>query len=139
MDVISGAQRFTFGSPELIGGLYFVPVAIGLFGIGELLNCIYNGEHTRPPKRISVTVLSRAFWPRAGDFRISRYTFVRGSLIGFIAGVLPGSGATIGSILAYSVEKKVARRPEEFGAGDMRGLVAPEAANNAASAGAMCP
>ena len=139
VDVISGAQRFTFGSPELIGGLYFVPVAIGLFGIGELLNCIYNGEHTKPPKRISVTVLSRAFWPRAGDFRISRYTFVRGSLIGFIAGVLPGSGATIGSILAYSVEKKVARRPEEFGAGDMRGLVAPEAANNAASAGAMVP
>lgn len=139
VDVISGAQRFTFGSPELIGGLYFVPVAIGLFGIGELLNCIYTGEHTKPPKRISVTVFSRAFWPRTGDFRISRYTFLRGSLIGFIAGVLPGSGATIGSILAYSVEKKVARCPEKFGAGDMRGLVAPEAANNAASAGAMVP
>jgi len=139
VDVISGAQRFTFGSPELIDGIYFVPVAIGLFGIGELLNCIYTGEHKKPAKRISVTIFSRAFWPRARDFRISRFTFARGSLIGFIAGVLPGSGATIGSILAYSVEKRVARDPGEFGKGDIRGLVAPEAANNAASAGAMVP
>ncbi|MDE0245145.1 MAG: tripartite tricarboxylate transporter permease [Gammaproteobacteria bacterium] len=139
VDVISGAQRFTFGSPELIDGIYFVPVAIGLFGIGELLNCIYTGEHKKAAKRISVTIFSRAFWPRAGDFRISRFTFARGSLIGFIAGVLPGSGATIGSILAYSVEKRVARDPGEFGKGDIRGLVAPEAANNAASAGAMVP
>ena len=139
VDVISGAQRFTFGSPELIDGIYFVPVAIGLFGIGELLNCIYTGEHKKAAKRISVTIFSRAFWPRAGDFRISRFTFARGSLIGFIAGVLPGSGATIGSILAYSVEKRVARDSGEFGKGDIRGLVAPEAANNAASAGAMVP
>ena len=139
VDIISGAQRFTFGSPELIGGIYFVPVAIGLFGIGELLNCVYTGEHKNPAKRLSVTIFSKDFWPQARDFWLSRYTFVRGSLIGFIAGVLPGSGATIGSILAYSVEKRVAKDSEKFGTGDMRGLVAPEAANNAASSGAMVP
>ena len=139
VDVISGAQRFTFGSPELIGGIYFVPVAIGLFGIGELLNCIYIGQHTQPAKRLNVAFFSSNFWPTTRDYAVSRFTFIRGSLIGFIAGVLPGSGATIGSILAYSVEKKVATDPEKFGTGDVRGLVAPETANNAASAGAMVP
>ena len=139
VDVISGAQRFTFGSPELIGGIYFVPVAIGLFGIGELLNCIYNGQHMAPAKRLNVTFFSNDFWPSMRDYIVCRYTFIRGSVIGFIAGVLPGSGATIGSILAYSVEKKVAPDTQEFGTGDVRGLVAPETANNAASAGAMVP
>lgn len=139
VDVISGAQRFTFGSPELIGGIYFVPVAIGLFGIGELLNCIYTGEHRKPARRLNVTFFSSDFWPDKRDYIISRFTFLRGSLIGFVAGILPGSGATIGSILAYSVEKRVARDPESLGGGDMRGLVAPETANNAASAGAMVP
>ena len=139
VDVISGAQRFTFGSPELIGGIYFVPVAIGLFGIGELLNCIYTGEHRKPARRLNVTFFSSDFWPEKRDYIVSRFTFLRGSLIGFVAGILPGSGATIGSILAYSVEKRVARDPESFGSGDMRGLVAPETANNAASAGAMVP
>ncbi len=139
VDVVSGAQRFTFGSPELIGGIYFVPVAIGLFGIGELLNCIHSGEHRKPAKRLDVRFLSNDFWPARRDYVISRLTFLRGSLIGFVAGILPGSGATIGSILAYSIEKKVATDPEHFGRGDMRGLVAPETANNAASAGAMVP
>ncbi len=139
VDAISGAQRFTFGSPELIGGIYFVPVAIGLFGIGELLYCIYTGLHVKEQTRMKISFRSKSFWPTKVDFVNSKITFFRGSLIGFIAGVLPGSGATIGSILAYSVEKKVAKNPEDFGKGEMRGLVAPETANNAASAGAMVP
>ncbi|TBR41986.1 tripartite tricarboxylate transporter permease [Marinomonas agarivorans] len=139
VDSVSGAQRFTFGSPELISGIYFVPVAIGLFGIGELLYCIYTGQHKMEKDRVQFNFRSRDFWPTAKDYLTSKFTFIRGSIIGFIAGVLPGSGATIGSILAYSVEKKVAKDPERFGKGEMRGLVAPETANNAASAGAMVP
>ncbi|WP_417436681.1 tripartite tricarboxylate transporter permease [Idiomarina abyssalis] len=139
VDAISGSQRYTFGSPELIGGIYFVPVAIGLFGIGELLNCVYIGQHHRVNKRIKFSFRSKDFWPTLKDMMESKITVIRGSIIGFIAGVLPGSGATIGSIIAYSVEKKVAKNPQDFGQGEMRGLVAPESANNAASAGAMVP
>lgn len=139
VDSVSGAQRYTFGSPELIGGIDFVPVAIGLFGIGELLHCIYIGQHKSTNKRLQFSFRSKDFWPTAKDYLESKWTFLRGSVIGFIAGVLPGSGATIGSILAYSVEKTVAKDPEKFGKGEMRGLVAPETANNAASAGAMVP
>ncbi|WP_070965622.1 tripartite tricarboxylate transporter permease [Vibrio sonorensis] len=139
VDSVSGAQRYTFGSPELIGGIYFVPVAIGLFGIGELLYCIYTGQHKKINDRLQFSFRSKDFWPTKRDYISSKFTFVRGSVIGFIAGVLPGSGATIGSILAYSVEKKVAKDPEAFGKGEIRGLVAPETANNAASAGAMVP
>ncbi len=139
VDVMSGQQRYTFGSPELIGGVYFVAVAIGLFGIGELLHCIYNGLHLRPAKKLRLSFKSKEFWPTRFDYIESRFTFFRGSIIGFVAGVLPGSGATLGSIIGYSVEKKLARDPENFGKGEMRGLVAPETANNAASAGAMVP
>ncbi len=139
VDIISGAQRYTFGSPELIGGIYFVPVAIGLFGVGELLFSLYEGLHRRPQEKLKVNFRSRDFWPTAQDYLESKFTVVRGSIIGFIAGVLPGSGATIGSIVGYSVEKKISKNPERFGKGEMRGLVAPEAANNAASSGAMVP
>ena len=139
VDVMSGQQRFTFGSPELIGGVYFVAVAIGLFGIGELLHCIFTGQHRQPAKRLRIGFRDKEFWPSKQDYYESRFTFWRGSAIGFVAGVLPGSGATLGSIIGYSVEKKIAKDPEKFGKGEMRGLVAPEAANNAASAGAMVP
>jgi len=139
VDVMSGVQRYTFGSPELIGGIYFVAIAIGLFGVGELLHCVYVGQHRKPVERISLNFKSAEFWPDMKDYVECKFTVLRGSIIGFIAGVLPGSGATIGSILGYSVEKKLAKDPENFGKGEMRGLVAPEAANNAASAGAMVP
>ncbi|ALM51976.1 tripartite tricarboxylate transporter permease [Halomonas huangheensis] len=139
VDVISGAQRFTFGSSELIGGIYFVPVAIGLFGIGELLYCIYTGQHRIEVKKLRLSFRSENFWPTRKDFSESRFTFFRGSVIGFLAGLLPGSGGTLGSIMGYSIEKKIARDPEKFGRGEMRGLVAPECANNAASAGSMVP
>ncbi|MFD2215524.1 tripartite tricarboxylate transporter permease [Metabacillus endolithicus] len=140
VDIITGAQRYTFGSPELIGGIDFVVIAIGLFGIGELLYCIHSGLHREEKKdRIKVTFGGKGFWPDAKDFIESKFTLIRGSILGFIGGVLPGSGATLGSIMAYSLEKKVSKTPEKFGKGHMPGLVAPEAGNNAASAGAMVP
>ena len=139
VDIVTGAQRYTFGSPELIGGIDFVVVAIGLFGIGELFYSIHNGLHKETKERIKVSFGGKNFWPSAKEFIESKFTFIRGSIIGFVAGVLPGSGATLGSLMAYSAEQKISKTPEKFGTGHMPGLVAPEAGNNAASAGALVP
>ncbi len=139
VDVVTGAQRFTFGSPELIGGIDFVVVAIGLFGVGELFYCIHTGLHQEKKEKLKVSFRGKDFWPEAKEYLESKFTVLRGSIIGFFAGVLPGSGATLGSLMAYSAEQKISKTPEKFGKGHMPGLVAPEAANNAASAGALVP
>ncbi|HET6519155.1 MAG TPA: tripartite tricarboxylate transporter permease [Geminicoccaceae bacterium] len=139
VDLETGRQRFTFGSAELIGGIDFIPVAIGLFGIGELYYAFYQGLHTTGTGGIVRFRAERRFWPEARDWVETRVTLVRGSLLGFVVGVVPGAGATIASLMAYSVEKSASKTPERFGKGAMAGLVGPEAANNAASAGAMVP
>jgi putative tricarboxylic transport membrane protein len=142
VDIVSGAQRYTFGSPELINGIDFIPVAIGLFGLGELFYCIHEGLHKEKKKKeeiIKVSYKGKDFWPEAKDYLESKFTFIRASILGFVIGVLPGAGATIASLMAYSVEKKMSKTPEKFGNGAMQGLTGPEAANNAASSGAMIP
>ncbi|MBP1933892.1 tripartite tricarboxylate transporter permease [Ammoniphilus resinae] len=140
VDVVSGQQRFTFGSAELINGIDFIPVAIGLFGIGELLSCVYEGNHREKPQdMMKVKMFGKGFWPNAVDYIETKWTMFRGSVLGFVVGVLPGAGATIASLMSYSLEKKMSKTPEKFGKGAMAGLVAPEAANNAASSGAMIP
>ena len=140
VDVISGIPRYTFGSAELINGIDFLPVAIGVFGLGEVFYSIYTGEHQKDQQSmIKVSYKGSDFWPNVKDWLESKFTFVRGSILGFFIGVLPGAGATIASLLSYSVEKNVSKQPEKFGQGHMPGLVAPETANNAASAGAMIP
>lgn len=138
VDLVTGRQRYTFGSAELIGGIDFIPIAIGLFGIGELLYSLHQGAHRDKAGVVQYRNEDR-FWPTALDWIESKWTFVRGSILGFVVGVIPGAGATIASLMAYSVEKSVSKTPEKFGQGHMPGLVAPEAANNAASAGAMIP
>jgi putative tricarboxylic transport membrane protein len=137
IDVGSGQQRFTFGSPLLIGGIGFIPVAIGLFGVGELLNSVARGEHKRTIS--GEGLLGSVFWPSAREWMESRFALVRGTFVGFGLGVIPGAGATIASFIAYAVEKALSRTPERFGRGAMAGLAAPEAANNAASSGALIP
>lgn len=139
VDLVTGRSRYTFGSSELIGGINFIPVAIGLFGMGELFYAFYRGIHK--PEGSAVIKVDRKsnFWPMRSDFLSTRFTLVRGSVIGFVIGVIPGAGAAIASLIAYSVERSVAARPQDFGKGEMAGLVAPEAANNAASSGAMIP
>ncbi|MCM3712574.1 tripartite tricarboxylate transporter permease [Halalkalibacter oceani] len=139
VDVISGAQRFTFGEAELINGIYFLPVAIGLFGIGELFYSLYSGQHKKEKEEIIRLDDKKSFWPNAHDFVESKFTLLRGSFLGFVVGILPGAGATIASLMSYSLEKQVSKTPEKFGKGHMPGLVAPESANNAASSGAMIP
>jgi len=139
VDVGTGHQRFTFGSPDLMGGMDFIALAIGLFGIGELLESVYSGLHRSGWGGPVVRLGSVRIWPEASDWLECRFTLIRGSLIGFGVGVIPGAGATLASLMAYSLEKTISRTPERFGTGVMSGLVAPEAANNAASSGAMIP
>jgi putative tricarboxylic transport membrane protein len=137
VDLGTGQPRFTFGQAELIQGVHFIPVAIGLFGIGEVLYCMYTGLHRQAYKVQGAK--GSEFWPSRKDWSVSKWTFPRASAIGFVGGVIPGAGATIASLVAYSLEKSISRVKHLFGKGAMPGLVAPEAANNAASAGAMIP
>jgi putative tricarboxylic transport membrane protein len=139
VDLETGMQRFTFGSAELIGGIDFIPIAIGLFGLGEVFYSFYTGIHRSQSGSIVEYRKERRFWPEARDFIETRMSMIRGSFLGFIIGVLPGAGATIASLMSYTVEKSASKEPEKFGKGAMAGLVGPEAANNAASAGAMVP
>lgn len=139
IDIGGGAQRYTFGSSELINGIDFVPVAIGLFGVGEVLWTLYQGGHKENLAYFGVRTGRRGFWPTAADWVESRWAIVRGSILGFFTGVTPGAGATVASLMSYSVEKAVSKHPERFGKGAMAGLAGPESANNAATAGAMVP
>ena len=139
VDLETGQQRFTFGSPELVGGIAFVPIAIGLFGLGELYHAFYQGSHASGTGGVIQYQKEKAFWPDTRDFVETRMTFARGSLLGFVIGIVPGAGATIASLVSYSIEKLASPRPEKFGKGAMAGLVGPEVANNAASSGAMVP
>src|SRR5262245_50059376 len=139
VDLETGQQRFTFGSAELIGGIDFVPIAIGLFGLGELYYSFYEGLHASGTGGIVQYQKERRFWPELRDWIDTKMSFVRGSILGFCVGVVPGAGATVASLMSYSMEKSASKTPEKFGQGAMAGLVGPEAANNAASAGAMVP
>jgi putative tricarboxylic transport membrane protein len=139
VDLETGQQRFTFGSAELIGGIDFIPVAIGLFGLGELFHSLYERQHSSGTGSIVRYEDEPRFWPELSDWIETRITMLRSSALGFCVGVVPGAGATIASLMSYSLEKTFSRTPEKFGKGMMAGLVGPEAANNAASAGAMVP
>ena len=139
VDIGGGERRYTFGAVELINGIDFIPVAIGLFAVGEVLHTLWRGGHLEQLDFFGVSARSRGFWPNRKDFRESVGPTLRGSFLGFGVGLTPGAGATVASLMAYNVEKSVSRTPEKFGKGAMPGLVGPESANNAASSGAMVP
>ena len=139
VDLETGQTRFTFKSAEMIGGIDFIPIAIGVFGLGELYYAVYTGLHLTGSGGIVQYQNEQRFWPSARDFIETRFSLVRGSLLGFAIGVVPGAGATVASLMSYSVEKSASSTPAKFGKGAMAGQVGPEAANNAASAGAMVP
>jgi len=133
-DPMTGTPRFTFGVPSLLDGLEFLPVTIGLFAVAEVLT-----SATRSLTQDVYAAPIRGLLPSRADWWACRWTLPRATLIGFIVGVLPGAGATLASIIAYLVEKRVSRHPERFGTGVIEGVAAPETANNAASGGAMVP
>jgi len=135
-DIISGDARYTAGINEMLDGVDFLPVAIGLFGLGEVLA---GAESAARSRILSGRYGLRDVMLSATDWARSRWAIVRGTVMGFLVGVLPGAGPTIASFLSYSVERKISRHPHEFGRGAIEGVAAPESANNAASAGAMVP
>ena len=135
VDSISGRYRFTLGIPALLDGLGLVPVIMGLFGISEvLLNLERRGE-----KQEIFTPPTKGLFPNREDWRRSAMPILRGSVLGFFLGVLPGAGTIIASFASYAVEKKVSKYPERFGTGVIEGVAAPESANNAAATGAFIP
>jgi putative tricarboxylic transport membrane protein len=139
VDLETGQGRFTFGSAELIDGIDFIPIAIGLFGLGEFYYAFYTGLHVSGSGGIVQYGKEKRFWPELHDYAETKFTLLRGSLLGFVIGVIPGAGATVASLMSYSIEKSASATPEKFGKGAMAGLVGPESANNAASSGAMVP
>lgn len=135
-DIVSGDARYTFGVNEVLEGIDFLPVAIGLFGLGEVL---VGAEEVRDLRILRARYRLREVWPTAADWVRSRWAIARGTLLGFFIGILPGAGSTIASFLSYTVERKVSRHREEFGRGAIEGVAGPESANNAASAGSLVP
>ncbi|QUX26066.1 tripartite tricarboxylate transporter permease [Nocardiopsis sp. MT53] len=133
-DTFTGAERFTFDSLALADGLDFVPIAMGLFGIGEIL---HNLEQRH--RAISGPVKVANTWPSRSDLRRSSGAIARGSVLGFVLGILPGGGATLASMASYALEKRRSRTPERFGRGAVEGVAAPETANNAAATSSFIP
>lgn len=134
MDALSGHPRLTFDFPELLDGINFLVVAVGLFGIGEVL---FTAEKTITLEFVTTTI--RGVFPTREDWRLSWMPITRGTIIGFIVGVLPGAGGTIASFLSYATEKKLSKHPEQFGKGAIEGVAGPESANNSSTGGAMVP
>ncbi|MFA4134327.1 MULTISPECIES: tripartite tricarboxylate transporter permease [unclassified Brevibacillus] len=134
LDNVSGVARFTFDMPELYSGLEFLTIAVGVFALGEVFKTILE----RDVNEGEIAKISRII-PTKEDLKESAGPILRGSLVGFFKGIVPGSGATLASFLAYLLEKKISKTPEKFGKGAIAGVAAPESANNAASGGAMIP
>ena len=139
-DQTSGVQRFTFGSLELLDGIEFLLLAMATFALTEALSIILKRDESSDslkPKMIGFKSLKVT----KKEFKQIGPTIARSSLLGFIIGVLPGAGATLGSFMAYGMERNLASPEDQkqFGKGSLRGLAAPEAGNNAASSGSFVP
>jgi putative tricarboxylic transport membrane protein len=133
-DDIQGVDRFVFGSLYLQDGIGLVPLAMGIFGLGEIL---YNIEKREEQGAILET--PKSLMPTLKDWKDSTWPIIRGSFLGFGIGVIPGGMPAIASLVSYAVEKRVAKHPERFGHGAIEGVAGPETANNAATAGGFVP
>ncbi len=134
IDVMSGYTRFSFDIVELGDGVGIVPVAVGLFGVSEILVAAGAAEapKVQHPKL-------RDLIPSREEFRLSAGPIARGSLLGFLIGIIPGSAHIISSFVSYGVERRMSNHPERFGRGAIEGVAGPESANNAAATGAFVP
>jgi len=134
IDVMTGHFRYAFDIPELGDGIGIVPVAVGLFGLGEILSTPSSTVTAKViPPRLAELLPNREEW------RQSAMPIARGTVLGFLIGIMPGSAHIISSFLSYALERRVSRHPEEFGKGAVAGVAGPESANNAASSGAFVP
>ncbi|SFC86546.1 tripartite tricarboxylate transporter permease [Tropicimonas isoalkanivorans] len=134
IDANTGIPRYTFGIPDILAGIDFLIVVVGLFGMAELLTLVEQ----QVSGRLKSLPVDKSFVNWA-DLAKTKWTIVRCSVIGFFIGILPGTGASVASAVAYGTEKRISDNDGTFGTGDVRGLAAPEAANNAAAGGAMVP
>jgi putative tricarboxylic transport membrane protein len=134
LDPISGKTRFSFGVIELQSGFDFVTLAMGVFGLGEIFTGLESAIRSE-----AVTTKVGQVWPTVKDWVDSRMAILRGTLIGFVIGIIPGGGAVISSLVSYAVEKRVSKRPQDFGQGAIEGVAGPESANNAASSSSFIP
>lgn len=134
-DLVTSLPRFTLGILDLTDGIGVVPVVMGLFGISEVL---LNIEKRSGKKEFFKTKLIELF-PTRKDWKDSAGPITRASLVGFFLGLLPGGGGIIPSFISYAIEKKVAKDPDKFGTGDIRGVAGPETANNAGAGGTFIP
>ena len=135
-DLFTAGSRFTFGRAELLDGVDFIVVAIGVFALGEVIN---NMERNQASQMLPVPKGLRNLLPNLEELKACRFAFINGSVVGFIIGILPGAGSTVASFISYGVEKAVSRHPEKFGTGVPEGVAAPEGANNAETGGALVP
>jgi len=133
MDPISGVERFSYGDPDLLAGIDFISVVVGLFAITEIL---INAEESM------VDVFKtkvKGLWPTLQDWKDSKGALGRSSVLGFLIGLLPGASASIAAFICYDVEKKCSKHPEKFGQGAIEGVAAAEGANNSAVGGGLVP
>jgi len=134
IDPVSGNFRFSYGVLQLQDGLDFVTIAIGLFGVAEIftnLEAVFQTE--------LVTTKIKGLMPSLKDWAEAKWAVIRGSVLGFFIGLLPGGGALVSSLVSYTVEKKMAKDPERFGKGAIEGVAGPESANNAAASSSFIP
>jgi putative tricarboxylic transport membrane protein len=133
-DPVTGVLRYNLGVMELADGIDFTPLVVGLFGVAEVLSTA--------EEKVRLEILNTRItniYPSKKDWIQAKWAILRGSLIGFFVGILPGGGATISSFIAYAIEKKVSKTPEKFGTGMIEGVAAPESANNAGSGASFIP
>ena len=134
IDLVNGTSRFTFGLLELADGVGVIPLVMGLFGVSEVLLELEKSEVVEVAKAKITNLL-----PNREEWRQSIGAIIRGSVLGFFLGILPGGGGIIASFMSYIVEKRVSKHPERFGTGEIAGVAGPESANNAAAGGALIP
>lgn len=134
LDLFTAIPRFTFGRNELMDGVGIVPLVMGLFGISEIL---INIE--QPLKREIYETKIKGLFPTLKDWAVAKWAILRGTVIGFFLGILPGGGAVLASFVSYGVEKRFSKYPEKFGTGVIEGVAAPEASNNAAAQASFIP
>ena len=135
MDIVSGESRLTFGVTDLIDGIGFVPAVVGLFGLGEILHTV--GEKLDVGARAHFSV--RGLLPKAGEWSPSIWSSLRGMVVGFFAGAIPGVGPTNATFISYALEKRISRTPEKFGGGALEGVAGPGAAGHSGTIAGMVP
>lgn len=133
-DLNTSVDRYTFGLVELIDGVGLVPVAMGIFGVSEIIGSV-RMSHERVPQAISL----RSMLPTRKDVREALGPIFRGASVGSVVGPLPGAGPTVAALMSYAIEKRVSKSPEKFGTGAIEGIAGPESANNAAAQTAFIP